>query len=205
MAGKPGIGGETANAALASRRRTTLQRLKFPSRDSFFDPDLEGVSVTVPFLRAPIFPTRASTPPLGGQNSENMCCRPRLAPVLQREVAARVHLRRATAEIHPRRDRGTAERRVQQHPHRRLTAAACIARAIPFIGDLGPRSESSRAVGSPPLTRPRRATRHPPLATGILPIALGEATTVSFAMARNRMNSPYSLAARQAPTTARER
>ncbi|MEC8091691.1 MAG: 30S ribosome-binding factor RbfA [Pseudomonadota bacterium] len=67
------------------------------SRDSFFDPDLEGVSVTVSeILVSPdLSNARVYTMPLGGQNSENVLpALNRLAPVLQREVAARVHLRR---------------------------------------------------------------------------------------------------------------
>ena len=67
------------------------------SRDSFFDPDLEGVSVTVSEISVSpdLSNARVYTMPLGGQNSENVLpALNRLAPVLQREVAARIHLRR---------------------------------------------------------------------------------------------------------------
>ena len=110
------------------------------SRDSFFDPDLEGVSVTVSEISVSpdLSNARVYTMPLGGQNSENVLpALNRLAPVLQRGGGAGPSPPCATAEIHPRRDlrdRGTVERRVQQHPHRRLTAAAWHrARAIPFM------------------------------------------------------------------------
>ena len=68
------------------------------SRDRFFDPDLEGVSVTVSEISVSpdLSNARVYTMPLGGKNSENvLLALNRLSPVLQREVAARVHLRRA--------------------------------------------------------------------------------------------------------------
>ena len=67
------------------------------SRDSFFDPDLEGVSVTVSEISVSpdLSNARVYTMPLGGQNSENVLpALNRLAPAIQSLVAKKVHLRR---------------------------------------------------------------------------------------------------------------
>lgn len=66
-------------------------------RDNFFDPDLDGVSVTISELSVSpdLSNARVYVMPLGGENSDTVLpALNRLAPVLQREVAARVHLRR---------------------------------------------------------------------------------------------------------------
>ena len=66
-------------------------------RDNFFDPDLDGVSVTISELSVSpdLSNARVYVMPLGGENSDTVLpALNRLAPVLQREVATRVHLRR---------------------------------------------------------------------------------------------------------------
>ena len=66
-------------------------------RDNFFDPDLDGVSVTISELSVSpdLSNARVYVMPLGGEHSDTvLLALNRLAPVLQREVAARVHLRR---------------------------------------------------------------------------------------------------------------
>ena len=67
------------------------------SRDNFFDPDLDGVSITISEISVSpdLSNARVYTMPLGGKHSDIVLpALNRLAPVLQREVAARVHLRR---------------------------------------------------------------------------------------------------------------
>ena len=67
------------------------------AREDFFESDLENVSITISEISVSpdLGNARVYTMPLGGQNSENVLpALNRLAPVLQREVAARVHLRR---------------------------------------------------------------------------------------------------------------
>ena len=67
------------------------------ARDSFFDPDLEGVSVTISeiSLSPDLRHARVYTMPLGGVNAQSVLpALNRLAPRLQKEVAAKVHLRR---------------------------------------------------------------------------------------------------------------
>ena len=67
------------------------------AREDFFESDLENVSITISEISVSpdLGNARVYTMPLGGQNSENvLSALNRLAPVLQREVAARVHLRR---------------------------------------------------------------------------------------------------------------
>jgi len=67
------------------------------TRDSFFDPDLEGVSITISEISVSpdLSNARVYTMPLGGQHSETVLpALNRLAPVIQREVAGKVHLRR---------------------------------------------------------------------------------------------------------------
>ena len=66
-------------------------------RDSFFDPDLEGVSITISeiSISPDLSNARVYTIPLGGEHSDTVLpALNRLAPVIQREVAARGHLRR---------------------------------------------------------------------------------------------------------------
>ena len=66
-------------------------------RDNFFDPDLDGVSVTISELSVSpdLSNARVYVMPLGGENSDTVLpALNRLAPVLQREVAPRDHLRR---------------------------------------------------------------------------------------------------------------
>ena len=66
-------------------------------RDNFFDPDLDGVSVTISELSVSpdLSNARVYVMPLGGENSDTVLpALNRLAPILQREVAPRVHLRR---------------------------------------------------------------------------------------------------------------
>ena len=66
-------------------------------RDSFFDPDLENASITISeiSISPDLSSARVYTMPLGGENVETILpALNRLAPILQREVAARVHLRR---------------------------------------------------------------------------------------------------------------
>ena len=67
------------------------------TRDTFFDPDLDGVSVTISEISVSpdLSNARVYTMPLGGERSDTVLpALNRLAPVLQREVAGRVHLRR---------------------------------------------------------------------------------------------------------------
>ena len=67
------------------------------SRDNFFDPDLDGVSITISEISVSpdLSNARVYTMPLGGEHSDTVLpALNRLAPVLQREVAGRVHLRR---------------------------------------------------------------------------------------------------------------
>ena len=67
------------------------------SRDNFFDPDLDGVSVTISEISVSpdLSNARVYTMPLGGQNSDVVLpALNRLSPLLQHEVASRVHLRR---------------------------------------------------------------------------------------------------------------
>lgn len=67
------------------------------SRDSFFDPDLDGVSVTISEISVSpdLSNARVYTMPLGGEKSDVVLpALNRLAPLLQHEVASRVHLRR---------------------------------------------------------------------------------------------------------------
>ena len=66
-------------------------------RDNFFDPDLEGVSITISEISVSpdLSNARVYTIPLGGEHSETVLpALNRLAPIIQRDVAARVHLRR---------------------------------------------------------------------------------------------------------------
>ena len=66
-------------------------------RDNFFDPDLDGVSVTISELSVSpdLSNARVYVMPLGGENSDTVLpALNRLAPVLQRDVAPRAHLRR---------------------------------------------------------------------------------------------------------------
>ncbi len=66
-------------------------------RDTFFDPDLEGSSITISeILVSPdLSNARVYTMPLGGKNADIVLpALNRLAPIFQREVAVRVHLRR---------------------------------------------------------------------------------------------------------------
>ena len=67
------------------------------SRDNFFDPDLDGVSITISEISVSpdLSNARVYTMPLGGEHSDTVLpALNRLAPVLQREIAGRVHLRR---------------------------------------------------------------------------------------------------------------
>lgn len=67
------------------------------TRESFFDPDIDGVSITISeiSISPDLSNARVYTMPLGGENIENvMPALNRLAPVIQHEVARRVHLRR---------------------------------------------------------------------------------------------------------------
>ena len=66
-------------------------------REDFFDPDLENVSITISeiSISPDLSNARVYTMPLGGERSDTVLpALNRLAPVLQREVAGRVHLRR---------------------------------------------------------------------------------------------------------------
>ena len=66
-------------------------------RDSFFDPDLEGVSITISEISVSpdLSNARVYTMPLGGEHSETVLpALNRLAPVIQSLVAKKVHLRR---------------------------------------------------------------------------------------------------------------
>jgi ribosome-binding factor A len=66
-------------------------------RDNFFDPDLENSSITISEISVSpdLSNARVYTMPLGGKNAEFILpALNRLAPIIQREVAARVHLRR---------------------------------------------------------------------------------------------------------------
>ena len=66
-------------------------------RDNFFEPDLEGVSITISEISVSpdLSNARVYTIPLGGEHSETVLpALNRLAPIIQRDVAARVHLRR---------------------------------------------------------------------------------------------------------------
>ena len=66
-------------------------------RDNFFDPDLENSSITISEISVSpdLSNARVYTMPLGGKNAEIILpALNRLAPIIQREVAARVHLRR---------------------------------------------------------------------------------------------------------------
>ena len=59
-------------------------------RDSFFDPDLEGVSITISEISVSpdLSNARVYTIPLGGENSDTVLpALNRLAPIIQREVA----------------------------------------------------------------------------------------------------------------------
>ena len=67
------------------------------ARDNFFDPDLENSSITISEISVSpdLSNARVFTMPLGGKNAEIILpALNRLAPIIQREVAARVHLRR---------------------------------------------------------------------------------------------------------------
>ena len=66
-------------------------------RDTFFDPDLEGSSITISEISVSpdLSNARVYTMPLGGKNADIVLpALNRLAPIIQREVAGRVHLRR---------------------------------------------------------------------------------------------------------------
>ena len=66
-------------------------------RDNFFDQDLENSSITISEISVSpdLSNARVYTMPLGGKNAEVILpALNRLAPIIQREVAARVHLRR---------------------------------------------------------------------------------------------------------------
>ena len=68
------------------------------SRDSFFDPDLEGVSVTISEISVSpdLSNARVYTMPLGGVNADVVLpALNRIAPLLQKLVASKVQLRRA--------------------------------------------------------------------------------------------------------------
>ena len=67
------------------------------TRDTFFDPDLADVPITISEISVSpdLSNARVYTMPLGGAHSDTVLpALNRLAPVLQREVAGRVHLRR---------------------------------------------------------------------------------------------------------------
>lgn len=66
-------------------------------REEFFDPDLENVSITISeiSISPDLGNARVYTMPLGGVNIEVVVAAlNRLAPLLQKHVAAKVHLRR---------------------------------------------------------------------------------------------------------------
>ena len=66
-------------------------------REDFFDPDLVNVSITISEISVSpdLANARVYTMPLGGKNTDIVLpALNRLAPIIQREVAARVHLRR---------------------------------------------------------------------------------------------------------------
>lgn len=67
------------------------------SRDNFFDPDLENVPITISEISvsSDLSNARVYTMPLGGEKSETVLpALNRLAPLLQKEIASKVHLRR---------------------------------------------------------------------------------------------------------------
>ncbi|MDA9639649.1 30S ribosome-binding factor RbfA [Alphaproteobacteria bacterium] len=67
------------------------------SRDNFFDPDLENVPITISEISVSpdLSNARVYTMPLGGEKSETVLpALNRLAPLLQKEIASKVHLRR---------------------------------------------------------------------------------------------------------------
>ena len=66
-------------------------------REDFFDPDLVNVSITISEISVSpdLANARVYTMPLGGKNTDIVLpALNRLAPIIQREVAGRVHLRR---------------------------------------------------------------------------------------------------------------
>ena len=66
------------------------------TRESFFDPDIDGVSITISeiSISPDLSNARVYTMPLGGENTENVLAALNRLPVIQHEVARRVHLRR---------------------------------------------------------------------------------------------------------------
>ncbi len=67
------------------------------TREEFFDPDLENVSITISeiSISPDLSNARVYTMPLGGVNVDLVLpALNRLAPLLQKHVASRVHLRR---------------------------------------------------------------------------------------------------------------
>ena len=67
------------------------------TREDFFDPDLVNVSITISEISVSpdLANARVYTMPLGGKNADIVLpALNRLAPIIQREVAGRVHLRR---------------------------------------------------------------------------------------------------------------
>ncbi len=99
MAGKS----KRAAANMPSQRQLRIGEMlrhalsEILSRDNFFDPDLDGVSITISEISVSpdLSNARVYTMPLGGENSDTVLpALNRLAPVLQRDVAGRVHLRR---------------------------------------------------------------------------------------------------------------
>ena len=68
------------------------------ARDDFFEPDLENVSITISeiSLSPDLANARVYTMPLGGLNADVVLpALNRIAPLLQKLLASKVHLRRA--------------------------------------------------------------------------------------------------------------